>query len=505
MTNKPNDSGDGPKVYSLPHPETGEILDLPRVTQVIGRASKYPLERWKRMIVASIIANDDTLRTLALTNPYQASDEAVRRGPLRGTAMHGVTELIDMDVDVPTMSPEFVSMGSVYEQLMEGIQILHREVTLVNLSEGYAGTTDKIIDYGGLTIVDVKTSKSVYADVAMQLAAYANAEFIWTGSEYLPMPDVRKDVALVANIRIDGGDLVPVRIEDAYQGFLGMLHFAKWQDGSGKKAVQKPIRSSKPIAKPAPVRAPVSSTLIDDLPPFNGGRTTEKPEEEMTAPKLGNTINEEVTLNKWKDLFERMQAMKDNKPALAYLKDQWPFAVPTFKAVREGEIKPTDEDVEKLSKVITLTENKFTEPFPNTQLALPVQISDFEYEAIEKELTSWQLEHPHHTVAISQIQQDAKNAGKSLRMCHEKRIMCILQGLAALGDATEHADFSAIVKAGAEFVTDSPVNNTGETLGNFTYDQAEDFLALALAFGDSFVLQYDESGKPSIIRFATSG
>jgi hypothetical protein len=63
-----------------------------------------------------------------------------------------------------------------------GIQIVEREIRLVNREHGFAGTSDVFFRYGqnGIGILDYKTRKTqvgkpvgAYEDQAMQLAAYA--------------------------------------------------------------------------------------------------------------------------------------------------------------------------------------------------------------------------------------------------------------------------------------------------------------------------------------------
>ena len=63
-----------------------------------------------------------------------------------------------------------------------GIEIIDREIRLVNKAEGFAGTADVLFRYGqqGIGILDYKTRKTVpgrpvgaYDNQAMQLAAYA--------------------------------------------------------------------------------------------------------------------------------------------------------------------------------------------------------------------------------------------------------------------------------------------------------------------------------------------
>jgi hypothetical protein len=62
-------------------------------------------------------------------------------------------------------------------------EVLHNEVTLFSRQHGYGGTADLIckMKIGGSVVpavVDFKTSKSIYDEVALQLSAYAYADFV---------------------------------------------------------------------------------------------------------------------------------------------------------------------------------------------------------------------------------------------------------------------------------------------------------------------------------------
>jgi RecB family exonuclease len=82
-----------------------------------------------------------------------------------------------------------------------GIQIVEREIKLVNRAEGFAGTADVLFRFGtdGIGILDYKTRKTkpgevvvAYDNQAMQLAAYAatywgpeNTERVWAANIFI--------------------------------------------------------------------------------------------------------------------------------------------------------------------------------------------------------------------------------------------------------------------------------------------------------------------------------
>lgn len=120
------------------------------------------------------------------------------------------------------------------------------EMRVYNRSLRYAGTLDGIcVVDGRRLLVDVKSGKGVYPEVALQLVAYARAEFCvadnrhpgsrqvtpargrrwyeWHGppEDELPMPQV--DGAIVLHIRPDGLRVIDVQIDDdAWAWFLNV-------------------------------------------------------------------------------------------------------------------------------------------------------------------------------------------------------------------------------------------------------------------------------------------
>lgn len=110
------------------------------------------------------------------------------------------------------------------------------EFTVWSDKYGYAGTADwagyimspTTGNYSGLTLVDNKTGAQAWPDVAIQLAALGNADFILdeNGNE-VEMPHFERYAIL--HIRPRGCRLIPVRhIEEAFQAFLGLKACFDW-------------------------------------------------------------------------------------------------------------------------------------------------------------------------------------------------------------------------------------------------------------------------------------
>ena len=109
------------------------------------------------------------------------------------------------------------------------------EATVFNRPQAYGGTLDAIADVpwtdGGrrLAVIDYKSGNRVYPEVALQLAAYARAEFIGSpdGETEIPMPAV--EAAAVLHITPKGCHLYPVDIRDRVFGaFLYAREIFRW-------------------------------------------------------------------------------------------------------------------------------------------------------------------------------------------------------------------------------------------------------------------------------------
>jgi hypothetical protein len=127
----------------------------------------------------------------------------------------------------------------------------------------YAGTMDLLCEIDGLMcILDVKTGKSVHEDAALQINAYAHADFLiadpnhpdaiqvtpargkrwyeWRGSaaDEIPMPDIQ--AGYVLHLRDDGWVLHEVPISDElYEMFLSLFSIENWERNLRKGVLKK--------------------------------------------------------------------------------------------------------------------------------------------------------------------------------------------------------------------------------------------------------------------------
>jgi hypothetical protein len=214
------------------------------VTSVVGMLPKPFLQYWAAKVVAqAAVAEVGTVVTLAMKDPDGAVDwlkGAPRRdtnqAAVKGTDVHELVESIARGEATPRrLHPELRAYGDGFRALCDQLEptFLHLETTVHHARLGYMGTADwwATIDAGHfdrdhkgepLTILgDNKTTRSgVHAEVAIQLAAYANAEVLlqppaslvdpWTE---VPAPKV--DGAVVFHLRPEGAKAVPIAVHAA--------------------------------------------------------------------------------------------------------------------------------------------------------------------------------------------------------------------------------------------------------------------------------------------------
>lgn len=165
------------------------------------------------------------------------------------------------------------------------------EASVYNRSQAYAGTLDTIARLRlPLTterrrfVVDVKTGKNIYPEVALQLSAYRHAEFIGLpdGSE-APMPPT--DGALCLHLSPDGYRLIEVQADDAiFKAFLHVREVFRFTHETGKQVLGAEYRGAPEEETQAKVAAaiaidiaPSSATLLDEVRAPGATQTDEIP------------------------------------------------------------------------------------------------------------------------------------------------------------------------------------------------------------------------------------
>ena len=214
---------------------------VPGVTGLIGKGLPKPaLPYWSAKTVAEWVAdNPDLTEDLKRMGgrgpavaflkelPWAKRDEAA----IRGTDVHALAERLvhGEEVAVPEHLAAHVQ-GYVDWLDKSGAEALLTERPVASRQWRYAGTFDLIARLDGKTwLLDVKTSSGVYGSMALQLAAYGNAEFYLDhdGNEQ-PLPAIdRYGVLHVTEYGTTLHYLPASANESAWRDFLHVAHVGR--------------------------------------------------------------------------------------------------------------------------------------------------------------------------------------------------------------------------------------------------------------------------------------
>jgi hypothetical protein len=203
---------------------------VPSVTNVLSVLNKPALPRWSAKVVAEQAAamkqslpnlEDDEIVDLLKGAPWRTSTRAADRG----TTIHAYLEARMRNTPLPPVAGEAALYRNAAEEWLDAWQPQVLDTELTVFGEGYAGTGDLwcVMD-GAVCVVDFKTSKAIYSEAALQLAALWGAGFRADGS---PAPDAEE--GWVVRIGEDGFDCRQVAdLEANLNVFLSLVDVWHW-------------------------------------------------------------------------------------------------------------------------------------------------------------------------------------------------------------------------------------------------------------------------------------
>jgi len=311
------------------HPTTG--VDYPSVTTVLGIVGKgEALKHWAASEVAKYaVKNRNTWTQL----DDAAAIDLLKREPLRfldraasrGTDVHALAEAYAKTGTMPQWAEEI----SGYVEALRRFYDEHQprpilvEHTVFNTTVGYAGSFDLLCTLpsfdDAVVMLDYKTSKAVYPDVAAQLAAYAHATEYVDDNEVKPMPAVQRGV--VVRFAADG----------QYQVVECDIN-AGWEYFKAVRAVYE---------------IPTKPLLLGDV------RTP-----------LTNSDANRVRLRE--TLMARLAWMRDNnREALQHVVTNWSVDLATFKSGHQH----SNIELLRIEKIIVDAEREHSVPFHGAVIA----------------------------------------------------------------------------------------------------------------------------------------
>lgn len=236
----------GSRFYVHPDKQFGSV---PGVTSIIDMLPKPFLKFWAAKLVAETAVEQPGWISMAMNGDKDGAIDYLKRAPVRntgraadmGTEAHDVWEQMARGEKIGRQHPDMMPFVRGFERFQAEYEpeFLHLEETIWSETHGYAGSFDwiariraELLDQEEDAIVmgDNKTTRSgVHAEVALQLNAYANGDYILNpdGSK-TDLPKV--NAAAVFHCRPDGWQLVPVRIgEDIFELFLSLIPITRWE------------------------------------------------------------------------------------------------------------------------------------------------------------------------------------------------------------------------------------------------------------------------------------
>jgi len=214
------------------HPTTGELV--PSITNIIGIMDKPALPRWAAKMVAERAMHlkhslgnmsdaevVDTLKGAPWSKSQRAAD--------RGTDIHAYLEAHLNGLEPEPLSQDAEPYRAAADHWLEyyGPELVATELTVFHPK--YAGTGDLWCKFDGrMAIVDFKTSKGIYDEAALQLAALWGA---LTTADGDPVPHAGHDTDLfVVRIGTDKFEMKQVADpQGSLETFLALAMAWEWK------------------------------------------------------------------------------------------------------------------------------------------------------------------------------------------------------------------------------------------------------------------------------------
>lgn len=202
----------------------GQGERIPGVTTILGDGlPKAALINWAANATAEAAVNRwDELADMppaqrldALKKArYETTDKAKRRG----TEVHTYAEKLVQGEEVTGIPDMLRGHTEAYVRFLDGFEVtpVLVEVVIVNYTHGYAGTLDLVAELNCphcarkcTWLLDVKTNeKGIYAETALQLAAYRYSEF-YVDNDGKENPMIQVDHCGAIHVTSDDAVLVP--------------------------------------------------------------------------------------------------------------------------------------------------------------------------------------------------------------------------------------------------------------------------------------------------------
>ena len=208
-------------------------IDMPSVTTILGIINKPALITWAAKQGAKAVLKDPVL----YDTPYAAASAIYtidgEKATDRGKEAHAVAEayahsILKGEQDTfESANSYFKSIKAFFDQMRPDPVAI--EVVLFNSKYQYAGTADLLATINGRpALIDYKTSKAVYEDMGLQLAAYRECDtgILVDGTRF---PTIRPEIEAIVLLR-DNGSFQWSPLEGDFEAFLAAKRLWEWRE-----------------------------------------------------------------------------------------------------------------------------------------------------------------------------------------------------------------------------------------------------------------------------------
>lgn len=244
-------------------------IKVPGVTSVISMLPKPFLQFWATKLTAELAVDSLGFIAQMAERDRQGAVDYLKGASRRytqvradvGSRAHDLFERLIRGERVGRVHPDLEPYRVLFADFLAKVnpELVRAEDVAWSDTYAYAGSFDAVIrvwldeagrptpDRSGspvLLIVDWKTSRDTYPDVALQMAAYANADrIIAADGTTEPMPEF--DGAAVLHITPDGWALKSVRIDqDVFDVFLNLRHIFDWDRETSRTVIGRALAKS---------------------------------------------------------------------------------------------------------------------------------------------------------------------------------------------------------------------------------------------------------------------
>lgn len=234
-------------------PDGGKPVAYTRATTLASAVEDtFNLARWQQRMVAVGLADRPDLQLAVtahrndkgrLNDICEQAIEAAKgtAAATTGTALHTLTELVDLGQDLPIVPPDAEADLAAYRETTACLQVeaIEQFVVIDDLKVG--GTPDRIVRWNGERLIaDIKTGSIEWGiqKIAMQLALYAHGKAYDPATGQRSPLNVNQTSGLIIHLPAGSGqcELVWVDLKRGWEAVELAVKVREWRKAKGLTA-----------------------------------------------------------------------------------------------------------------------------------------------------------------------------------------------------------------------------------------------------------------------------